>query len=73
MDAVLLNATRIGHGYALNKHPTVAQMIKSKGIAIEVNPISNQVAVPYNAVKPNLKGLDVLLQFRNSLGLKKQR
>ena len=43
MDAVLLNSTRIGHGYALYKHPLVMQLIKERDIAIEVNPISNQV------------------------------
>ena len=43
IDAVLLNTTRIGHAYALSKHPYVAQIIKDKQIAVEVNPISNQV------------------------------
>ena len=44
IDAVLLNTTRIGHGYALTKHPKVLQMVKQKQIAIEVNPLSNQVS-----------------------------
>ncbi|XP_071099548.1 adenosine deaminase AGSA-like [Haliotis cracherodii] len=43
VDAVLLNTSRIGHGFALYKHPEVMKMIKKKDIAIEVNPISNQV------------------------------
>nr|CAD7454028.1 unnamed protein product [Timema tahoe] len=43
VDAVLLNATRIGHGYALNKHPLVLERVKEKNIGIEVNPISNQI------------------------------
>ncbi|KAJ8298951.1 hypothetical protein KUTeg_023011 [Tegillarca granosa] len=42
-DAVLLNTTRIGHGYAISKHPQIMKMIKSRNIAVEVNPISNQV------------------------------
>ncbi|XP_030845184.1 adenosine deaminase AGSA [Strongylocentrotus purpuratus] len=43
IDAVLLNTTRIGHGYAINKHPAVLEVVRSRGIAIELNPISNQV------------------------------
>ncbi|XP_012265133.2 adenosine deaminase 2 [Athalia rosae] len=43
IDAVLLNATRIGHGYAILKHPKILDIVKERGIAIEVNPISNQV------------------------------
>ncbi|OWF44959.1 adenosine deaminase CECR1-like [Mizuhopecten yessoensis] len=43
IDAVLLNTSRIGHGYALTKHPETMRLVKNKGIAVEVNPISNQV------------------------------
>ncbi|XP_050405019.1 adenosine deaminase AGSA isoform X1 [Patella vulgata] len=43
IDAILLNTTRIGHGFAVSKHPAVLQATKERGIAIEVNPISNQV------------------------------
>ncbi|KAL2725889.1 adenosine deaminase 2-like [Vespula maculifrons] len=43
IDAVLLGAKRIGHGYALTKHPLVMEIMKQRGIAVEVNPISNQV------------------------------
>ncbi|KAK2584714.1 hypothetical protein KPH14_007047 [Odynerus spinipes] len=43
IDAVLLGAKRIGHGYAVTKHPLVMEIIKQRGIAVEVNPISNQV------------------------------
>ncbi|XP_001601908.2 adenosine deaminase 2-like [Nasonia vitripennis] len=43
IDAVLLNTKRIGHGYALAKHPKLMQLVKEKKIAIEVSPISNQV------------------------------
>ncbi|XP_060535703.1 adenosine deaminase 2-like [Cylas formicarius] len=42
-DAVLLNATRIGHGYAILKHPELLRIVKERAIAIEVAPISNQV------------------------------
>ena len=43
MDALLLNTTRIGDGYALYKHPLLKKKIRQLDIAIEVNPISNQV------------------------------
>jgi adenosine deaminase CECR1 len=43
LDAVLLDARRIGHGLALFKHPLLLQIVKQRGIAIEVCPISNQV------------------------------
>lgn len=43
IDAVLLNTTRIGHGYGILKHPGVLKEVKQRGIGIEVNPISNQV------------------------------
>uniref|UniRef100_A0A336K4L9 Adenosine deaminase n=1 Tax=Culicoides sonorensis TaxID=179676 RepID=A0A336K4L9_CULSO len=42
-DAILMNVTRIGHGYALLKHPTLLDIIMQKKIAIEVNVICNQV------------------------------
>lgn len=43
IDAVALGAKRIGHGFALVKHPVVMEAVKQRQIAIEVNPISNQV------------------------------
>lgn len=43
IDAILLNTTRIGHGFGITKHPSVMAMARSKGVAVEVNPISNQV------------------------------
>lgn len=43
IDALLWNSTRIGHGYALMKHPIVWNTVRQKKIAIEVCPISNQV------------------------------
>jgi adenosine deaminase CECR1 len=42
-DAVLLGASRIGHGLALIKHPVLMEIVRARGIAIEVCPISNQV------------------------------
>jgi len=42
-DAVLLNTTRIGHGYALREYPVLMDLVKQKQIALEVCPISNQM------------------------------
>lgn len=38
-----MGTKRIGHGYALVKHPKLLELVKERDIAIEVNPISNQV------------------------------
>ncbi len=43
LDAILLDARRIGHGIALFKHPLLMQIVKERGIALEVCPISNQI------------------------------
>ncbi|XP_053413702.1 adenosine deaminase 2 isoform X2 [Nycticebus coucang] len=43
LDALILNTTRIGHGFTLNKHPAVMAFSWRKDIPIEVCPISNQV------------------------------
>jgi adenosine deaminase CECR1 len=42
-DAILLGAARIGHGLALIKHPLLIDIVKARGIAIEICPISNQL------------------------------
>ncbi|XP_073078877.1 adenosine deaminase 2 isoform X2 [Manis javanica] len=43
LDALILNSTRIGHGFALSRHPAVWADSWRKGIPVEVCPISNQV------------------------------
>lgn len=42
-DAVLLNTTRIGHGFSLKHHPKLRDILTRRNIAIEVSPTSNQL------------------------------
>lgn len=42
-DAILLNTTRIGHGFSLLHHPKLRTLVSSRKIAIEVSPTSNQL------------------------------
>ncbi|XP_025116275.1 adenosine deaminase AGSA-like [Pomacea canaliculata] len=43
LDAILLGTKRIGHGFSLLKHPLLMEKVKEMNIAVEVNPISNQI------------------------------
>lgn len=43
LDAILMNSARIGHGYALLKHPVMRKAVQDRKIAIEVSPLSNQI------------------------------
>jgi adenosine deaminase CECR1 len=42
-DAVVLKAKRIGHGFALMKHPYLVKKFKEDNICIELCPISNEL------------------------------
>lgn len=50
-DAILLGTRRIGHGYAILKHPGLAKLVKEKQIALEISPISNQVLRLVNDIR----------------------
>ncbi|SPO04929.1 related to CECR1 protein [Cephalotrichum gorgonifer] len=43
IDALLLGSKRIGHGFALARHPYVMEQMKSRGVCLELCPISNEV------------------------------
>ncbi|KAL1901521.1 hypothetical protein Sste5346_001928 [Sporothrix stenoceras] len=43
IDALLLGAKRIGHGFALPRHPVVLEKMKKHNVCVEVCPISNEV------------------------------
>jgi adenosine deaminase CECR1 len=43
VDALLLNSKRIGHGFALAKHPYIMQQMKARGVCLELCPISNEI------------------------------
>lgn len=42
-DAILLGTKRIGHGFALARHPSLIELVKEKNICLECCPISNNV------------------------------
>ncbi|KOS22440.1 Adenosine deaminase CECR1 [Escovopsis weberi] len=43
VDALLLGSKRIGHGFALPKHPHLMQQMKEHNVCVELCPISNEI------------------------------
>lgn len=42
-DALMLGCKRVGHGYALIRHPELMRRYKERGISIECCPIGNEI------------------------------
>jgi len=42
-DALILGSRRVGHGFALYKHPLLIDMYKEKQVLIESCPVSNEI------------------------------
>ena len=43
LDAVLLGSKRLGHATALAAHPGIASKVRSRGVIVEVCPVSNEM------------------------------
>ena len=43
LDALLLGSKRIGHGFALPRHPHIMARMKDQGVCVELCPICNEV------------------------------
>ena len=62
-DAILLGASRIGHGIALFKHPRLMEIVKERNIAVEINPLSNQLL----GYVPDLRNHPAVLYINDGL------
>lgn len=63
MDALLLGAKRIGHGFALPRHPYVMEKMKQRGVCVEVCPISNEIL----GLTPRMSGHSVYNLLANNV------
>jgi adenosine deaminase CECR1 len=63
MDALLLGAKRIGHGFALPRHPYVMDKMKQRNVCVEVCPISNEIL----GLTPRMSGHAVYSLLANNV------
>lgn len=62
-DAILLKSKRIGHGYALARHPLLMEVFKEKNIAVESCPISNEIL----GLTPTIAGHNLPILLANNV------
>ncbi|KAM7186020.1 adenosine deaminase CECR1 [Naviculisporaceae sp. PSN 640] len=62
-DALLLGSKRIGHGFALPRHPYVMEKMKAENICVEVCPISNEIL----GLTPRMNGHAVYSLLANNV------
>ncbi|KAK4166426.1 putative adenosine deaminase-related growth factor [Cladorrhinum sp. PSN259] len=63
VDALLLGSKRIGHGFALPRHPLVMEQMKKQNVCVEVCPISNEIL----GLTPRISGHSVYNLLANNV------
>ncbi|KAK4232459.1 putative adenosine deaminase-related growth factor [Podospora fimiseda] len=63
LDALLLGSKRIGHGFALPRHPLIMEQMKKQNVCVEVCPISNEIL----GLTPRISGHSVYNLLANNV------
>ncbi|KAL2162102.1 hypothetical protein VTH06DRAFT_7887 [Thermothelomyces fergusii] len=63
LDALLLGAKRIGHGFALPRHPYIMDEMRRRPVCVEVCPISNEIL----GLTPRISGHSVYNLLANNV------
>lgn len=63
VDAVLLGAKRIAHGFALPRHPYILEQMKKRNMCVELCPISNEIL----GLTPRVSGHAMYSMLANNL------
>ncbi|KAL2136431.1 hypothetical protein VTI74DRAFT_3664 [Chaetomium olivicolor] len=63
LDALLIGSKRIGHGFALPRHPYIMEKMKQRGVCVEVCPISNEIL----GLTPRMNGHSVYNLLANNV------